>query len=56
MSITKGASAKPPGKSAAESSVAASPTAAPDAAAPVRRSHEPAAGTAHAEAVERAQR
>ena len=61
MSITKGASAKPPGKSATESNLAAPSVAAPSATArsaapPVRRSHEPAAGTAHAEAVERAQR
>jgi acetolactate synthase-1/2/3 large subunit len=63
MSIAKRASAKPPGEAhgtsgdAANSvTVAADPSPAPGAAKPVRRSHEPAAGTAHAEAVERAQR
>ncbi len=61
MSITKGASARPPGSGPASGNAAqaAAPTAgqtAAPAATPVRRSHEPAAGTAHAEAVERAQR
>jgi acetolactate synthase-1/2/3 large subunit len=50
MAITKGASARPPGSAPADAGAAA------PSGAPVRRSHEPAAGTAHAEAVERAQR
>lgn len=57
MSITKGAAAKPPAGTRDQSGAAAAPSAAaPSAGVPVRRSHEPAAGSAHAEAVERAQR
>ncbi len=57
MSITKGASARPPGGAPEPGGQPqTAETAAAPAAAPVRRSHEPAAGTAHAEAVERAQR
>jgi acetolactate synthase-1/2/3 large subunit len=59
MAITKGASARPPGSAPAASTKVATSVAAPgesSVATPVRRSHEPAAGTAHAEAVERAQR